>query len=74
MNAAARSLERMDLRGARMTKPVRLHMGPRTCVYPSEDVATPGDHKSTCRMENGAMIGHEKQSSLDTQWLDCTAM
>ena len=72
-NAIARLLERMDLRGTRMTKPVRLDMAPSMCVCPCADVATPGDHKSTCRMENGAVMSHEKQTLLDTQQLDCTA-
>ena len=67
INATARLLDRMILRGARLTKPVRLYMVPRMCVYLSADVASPGDHKSRCRMENGVVMAHKEQSLLDTQ-------
>ena len=70
MKTTARALERIVSVGTRMTKPVRLHMAPRTCVFPSVETAAPGDHKSTCRIEKGAVMGQEKHSSLETRRLE----
>ena len=75
MEVLARPSAVMSRTECATTKPVKSHIVASKWVLPeSRAVVLPGCHKSTCRIKNGVLMGHENISSLCQRTLFEVAM